>query len=97
MLPREANILYTNPDDSRLRLYDAFVTAEMQFLQSRPVLDHALFLLDQKRGDVPALPQDVSDVASMLNVTNKKGLVSIAARSADPKRAAVVVNAVLDA
>ena len=32
-----------------------------------------------------------------LNVSNKKGLVSIAARSGNPETAAAVVNAVLDA
>ena len=42
VLPREAKILYTDSDDSRLRLYDAIVTAETQLLQSRPILETAL-------------------------------------------------------
>ena len=42
VLAREAKILYADSDDSRLRLYDAFVTAEMELLQSRPVLEAAL-------------------------------------------------------
>ena len=42
VLAREAKILYADSDDSRLRLYDAFVAAEMELLQSRPVLEAAL-------------------------------------------------------
>ena len=93
VMPKEAKILYADSDDSRLRLYDAFVTAEMQFLQSRPVLDHAVHLLDGQRERLPELPEDVSQVAGMLDVSNKKGLVSVAARSGNPLIAAAVVNA----
>jgi len=97
VLPKEAKILYADLDDSRLRLYDAFVIAEKQFIQSRPVLDHALYLLKEKRLDIPALPSDASKVASMLDVTNKKGLVSVTTRNGSPLVASAVVNAVLDA
>jgi uncharacterized protein involved in exopolysaccharide biosynthesis/MinD-like ATPase involved in chromosome partitioning or flagellar assembly len=97
VLARESKVLYADPDDSRLRLYDAFVTAEVELLQSRPVLEVALASL-QAQGDALAqVPGDVGDLAGMLGVVAKKGLISVAARSADPVLSAAAVNAVLDA
>jgi uncharacterized protein involved in exopolysaccharide biosynthesis len=37
ILPREAKLLYADADDTRSRLYDAFVTAEVHLMQSRPI------------------------------------------------------------
>jgi uncharacterized protein involved in exopolysaccharide biosynthesis/MinD-like ATPase involved in chromosome partitioning or flagellar assembly len=95
VLAREAKLLYADSDDSRLRLYDAFVTAEMQLMQSRPVLDGALSDLYTQGDRLAAVPGDVGDLASMLSVANKKGLVTVAARSGDPALSAAAVNAVL--
>ena len=58
VLAREAKILYSDSDDSRLRLYDAFVTAEMELLQSRPVLEAALADLYSRRDAGFPLPGD---------------------------------------
>ncbi|MEP6389969.1 MAG: hypothetical protein ABJ056_08585 [Halioglobus sp.] len=97
VLPREAKILYADSDDSRLRLYDAYVTAETQLIRSRPVLESALINMRlQFQGKFP-LPEDVGDVSSMLQVVGKKGLISIGARSSNPQLSAATVNAVLTA
>jgi len=97
VLAREAKILYSDSDDSRLRLYDAFVAAEMELLQSRPVLEAALAdLHNLQDADFP-LPGDVGDLAGMLTTTSKKGLISVATRSPYPELSAAALNAVLNA
>jgi len=97
VLARESKILYADPDDSRLRLYDAFVAAEVEVLQSRPVLEAALAALRQHGAAQSALPADVGELAAMLAIVARKGLISLAARSADPALSAAAVNAVLGA
>ena len=86
VLAREAKILYSDSDDSRLRLYDAFVAAEMELLQSRPVLEAALADLHSREDAGFPLPGDVGDLAGMLSTNSKKGLISVAARSPNPER-----------
>ena len=39
--------MYGDPNDPRLRLFDAFVSAEVTYLQSRPVLERAVQELAQ--------------------------------------------------
>jgi Mrp family chromosome partitioning ATPase/uncharacterized protein involved in exopolysaccharide biosynthesis len=97
VLAREAKILYSDSDDSRLRLYDAFVTAEMELLKSRPVLEAALADLHSRANTGFPVPGDVGDLAGMFNTVSKKGLISIAARSPYPELSAAAVNAVLNA
>ena len=97
VLPREGKILYSDSDDSRLRLYDAFVTTEMQLLTSRPVLEAALEHLQFDHDDTYPLPENVGDMASMVTVTGKKGLISLAARSSHPLLAGATVNSVIAA
>jgi uncharacterized protein involved in exopolysaccharide biosynthesis/Mrp family chromosome partitioning ATPase len=97
VLARESKILYADPDDSRLRLYDAFVAAEVELLQSRPVLEAALASLQTRSDSLAVVPGDVGDLAAMLGIVAKKGLVSVAARSPDPELSAAAVNAVLGA
>jgi len=97
VLARESKILYADSDDSRLRLYDAFVAAEVELLQSRPVLEGALTMLHAAGDSLTAVPDDVGKLASMLAIEAKKGLVSVAARSSDPELSAAAVNAVLTA
>ena len=97
VLPREAKILYSDSDDSRLRLYDAFVTTEMRLLTSRPVLDSALHHLQVDHDKSFTLPEDVGDIAAMVTVTGKKGLISLAAQSSDARLAAATVNSVIAA
>jgi uncharacterized protein involved in exopolysaccharide biosynthesis/MinD-like ATPase involved in chromosome partitioning or flagellar assembly len=97
VLARESKILYADSDDSRLRLYDAFVAAEVELLQSRPVLEVALASLQARSDSLAVVPGDVGDLAAMLGIVAKKGLVSVAARSPDPELSAAAVNAVLGA
>lgn len=97
VLAREAKILYVDSDDSRLRLYDAFVAAEMELLLSRPVLEAALADLHGRQDAGFPLPGDVGDLARMLSTSSKKGLISVAARSPYPELSAASLNAVLNA
>ena len=97
VLPREGKILYSDSDDSRLRLFDAFVTTEMRLLTSRPVLEAALDHLRFDHDSSYPLPDDLDDVAAMVTVTGKKGLISLAARSSNPLLAAATVNSVIAA
>ena len=45
LVAKEPKILYADKDDSRLRLYDAFVSAEATYLQSQQVITRAHELL----------------------------------------------------
>ena len=95
VLAREQKILYADADDSRLRLYDAFVSAEMQLITSRPVLESALLDLQANSDRLRGLPEDVGDLGAMIGVSNREGLVTIASRSGNPELSAAAVNAVL--
>jgi len=97
VLPRESKLLYADSDDSRLRLYDAFVAAEVEGLRARPVLEAALAELQTQGETLMRVPRDVGDLAAMLGIVAKKGLISVAARSSDPVLSAAAVNAILAA
>jgi uncharacterized protein involved in exopolysaccharide biosynthesis/Mrp family chromosome partitioning ATPase len=94
IVAREAKILYTDSDDVRLRLFDSFVAAEVTYLASRPVLDRTLARL-QADGVLPAGAR-VADLAGAIQVTSQKGLVTINGRAADGRKAAAIVNGILD-
>jgi uncharacterized protein involved in exopolysaccharide biosynthesis/Mrp family chromosome partitioning ATPase len=95
IVARESKILYSDADDSRVRLFDAFVAAEVNYLGSRPVLERTLAKL--QAAAIPHLPEDVGDLAKMLTVAGQKGLVSIQGKSDSAPTAAAVVNGLLDA
>jgi uncharacterized protein involved in exopolysaccharide biosynthesis/Mrp family chromosome partitioning ATPase len=95
IVARESKILYANADDSRVRLFDSFVAAEVNYLSSRPVLERTLARL--QAAGVPHVPEDVSDLAKMLTVTGQKGLVTIQGRSQSGITAAAITNGLLDA
>jgi uncharacterized protein involved in exopolysaccharide biosynthesis len=96
VLPREAKLLYSEVDESRLRLYDAFVTAEVHLMQSRPILESAWQLMETTEDRGYAMPKDISELGSLITVSNRKGLVTVAARSSQPELSAATVNTVLD-
>lgn len=95
IVARETKILYADPDDSRVRLFDSFVAAEVNYLTSRPVLERALSKL--QASDVPEIPADISELAKMVQVTSLKGLVTVQAKSRLGATAAAAVNSLLDA
>lgn len=96
IVARESKILYANSDDSRLRLFDAFVAAEVTYLTSRPVLDRTLRNL-QAANIKAGWPQEVGDIAKAVNITSQKGLVTISGKSGTGETAAALVNGLLDA
>lgn len=94
IVAREQKILFEDSDDSRLRLFDSFVAAEVNYLSSRPVLERTLAKLGAQ--DVEHVPPDVSELAKMIEVKGLKGLVTIVGKSGDGATAAAVVNGLLD-
>jgi len=95
---KEQKILYADNDDSRLRLYDAFVSSEATYLQSQRVLVRAHELLVDRMAarSETEVPPSFKDLADAINVKKLKGLIAVHAVSADPSRAQMMVNAVLD-
>ena len=94
IVARELKILYADADDSRVALFDAFVLAETNFLQSRPVLDRMLVKLHE--AGIDKLPTNAGDLAKAVEVKSPKGLITVSAKSAKGKSAAAV-NSLLDA
>lgn len=97
VVAKEAKILYADKDDSRLRLYDAFVSAESTYIQSPQVLSRAHeILLDaiDNREEATSRPTYKS-VVDALTVKKLKGLIAVSAMSTDPSNAQQIVNALL--
>ena len=93
----KAGILYQDRDDSRLRLFDAFVASEASYLESRPVLERALTAKSLKRLDWAPTTENFNLLRQSLEVKAKGGLITVACQHAEPKSASAMVNAVLDA
>ena len=98
LVAKEPKILYADKYDSRLRLYDAFVSAEATYLQSQQVITRAHeILLDDLAKKMPDLARPaLQDVADAIAVKKLKGLISIQARSTNPALAQLMVNAHLE-
>ncbi len=90
-------ILYADRDDSRLRLYDAFVSAEATYLQSEPVVNRAFRSLKEKTTDLFPANFQHKDLADMITVKKLKGLIAVRARSTHRVQSTAAVNAILDA
>lgn len=97
LVAKEPKILYADNDDSRLRLYDAFVSAEATYLQSQQVLSraHDLLLEDLDENGAAVSPPALKDLGDALTVNKLKGLISVTAKSADPAQSQRMVNALL--
>lgn len=98
LVAKEPKILYADNDDSRLRLYDAFVSAEATYLQSQQVISRAHEILqDALAKKYPELPNPgAQDFADAITVKKLKGLISIQARSTNPALAQLMVNTHLE-
>lgn len=95
LYPTKTNILYSDNDDSRLRLFDAFVAAEASFLKSPPVLERAVkspLLTDLGwTADLEGMGKLKETVA----VEKKGGLITVTTGHRDPVAAATLLNVVL--
>ena len=69
--PIKSNILYNDTDDSRLRLFDAFVQAEFSYIQSTPVLERALKSPDLESLEWASDFEGVTKLRKTLEVTKK--------------------------
>ncbi len=97
VIAKEPKILYADSDDSRLRLYDAFVSAEVTYLQSQKVIEKAYKILLDKldsQGSVPVRPS-AKDYADAVTIQKLKGLISVRSKSGSPALAQQSVNALL--
>jgi len=97
LVAKEPKILYADRDDSRLRLYDAFVSAEATYIQSRPVIERGFEILRDTVKDDPSATMRQKDFADMLTVKKQKGLIAVSAASADPGMAQRAVQSLLEA
>jgi succinoglycan biosynthesis transport protein ExoP len=94
---RVPKVMYADPNDPRLRLFDSFVSAEVTYITSRPVLKRALNVLleDVQLSDDEAM--DISDLSKMISVRKDKGLITVSALTPNPKQASLTVNTLLQA
>lgn len=97
LVAKEPKIMYADRDDSRLRLYDAFVSAETTYIQSRPVIERGFEILRDAVRDEPLSDMRQKDFADMLTVKKQKGLIAVSAASADPGMAQRAVQSLLEA
>ncbi|MFN3193139.1 MAG: GumC family protein [Aureliella sp.] len=90
-------IMYEDRDDSRLRLFDAFVSAEAAYLTSRPVLERALG--ESGIADLGWSPtaDNVRRLYDAIDVNAKGGLITVACSSTVATEAAAMANSLLDA
>ncbi len=98
LVAKEPKILYADKDDSRLRLYDAFVSAEATYLQSQQVVTraHEILLDDLAKKQLNLPVPSAQGFADAITVKKLKGLISVQARSAEPALAQLIVNAHLE-
>ena len=97
VFPNKTNILYADTDDSRLRLFDAFVAAELSYLLSSPVLERAITLPGMRALNWPGNVEGAVALKKTLAVEKKGGLITITGGYNAPQAAAAIVNCVLDA
>ncbi len=95
--PNKTNILYSDQDDSRLRLFDAFVAAEASFLKSPPVLERAVKSPLLKDLGWTADLEGMNRLKETVAVDKKGGLITVTTGFDDPTSAATLLNVVLDA
>ena len=90
-------ILYNDQDDSRLRLFDAFVASEASYLGSRPVMERALTqpAIEQLGWEPSA--ESFRKLRDAIDINSKDGLITVACNHSQPETAASLVNSLLDA
>ncbi len=94
---RIPTLLYDDRDDPRLRLFDSFVSAEVTYLTSRPVLERALTTLHGAGQSIGGTPSNITELQRMVRVSKDKGLISVGVLASAPHAAATTVNALLNA
>ena len=93
---REPSILFADGDDSRLKLFQAFVKGETTYVASHAVMERAVRRLSED----PAVASDDLDVNAMrgsVGIARKDALIIVSAKSSDPEMAAHKANAVVEA
>ncbi len=94
---RVPKVMYADPNDPRLRLFDSFVSAEVTYIQSRPVLERALGALAEDAQHSGDEAMDISDLSRMISVRKEKGLITVSALAPQPEQASTTVNTLLKA
>jgi len=92
---REPALLYASGDDSRLKLFNAFVRGEQTFVASRPVMERAADIAGVLPGrDAPLTALGLSRSST---VERREALLVIKAEDGTAAGAAAKVNAILEA
>ncbi len=94
---RVPKVMYADPNDPRLRLFDSFVSAEVTYIQSRPVLERALGTLAEEMQNTGEETIDISDLSRMISVRKDKGLITVTALAPEAEQASNTVNTLLQA
>ncbi|MBL4838887.1 MAG: hypothetical protein JKY34_15055 [Kordiimonadaceae bacterium] len=97
IIARDPKILFADRDDTRLRIYDAFVASEATYMGSRTVLIRAhewLVETINKRETALSAPNQ-NDFINALTIKKLKGLIAISAKSRAPYLAKKYVEALL--
>jgi Mrp family chromosome partitioning ATPase/uncharacterized protein involved in exopolysaccharide biosynthesis len=90
-------ILYGDPDNAFLRMFDAFVLAESSSLESRSMIERALSRLPADDNDWPTAAEGIRGIQEAISVERKEGLIFLEAKHHNPKTAASIVNSMLEA
>ncbi|WND03269.1 hypothetical protein QGN29_02660 [Temperatibacter marinus] len=99
VVAREPKILTMDRDDSRLRLYDAFVTSELTYIQSQVVMRRAYELYQERMKERENIVniRSVGSFADRFTISKKKGLIVLSASSTSAELSHLSSNALLDA
>ena len=81
---RVPKVMYADPNDPRLRLFDSFVSAEVTYVRSRPVLERTLATLVDEFSDQDRDAMEIGDLGKMISVRKDKGLITVAALAPQP-------------
>ena len=95
--PNRTSILYGDEDDSRLRLFDAFVAAEASFLNSPSVMERAVKSKLLKELGWTVDLDGMNRLKETVAVDKKGSLITVTTGFDDPNSAATLLNVVLDA
>jgi len=93
---KEPSILYADGDDSRLKLFQAFVKGETTYVASRPVMERAAAIIAAAPQEGAPTPS-AEDLTRSVSIQRSEALIVVTAASGEAEFAAARANAVVDA
>jgi uncharacterized protein involved in exopolysaccharide biosynthesis len=83
--------------DARLRMFDAFVRAEVTYIKSRPVLERALQSEELITRFMGNEAESLMNIQQSLTVKREGGIITLSSSRNNPEESAAIVNAILEA